>query len=165
MKHLQYIVLGFCLLHGAGLPAQNLVPNPGFEIALENPTYSAAGQNMDPFWFTHTGSTDFFHAAYRDFVRPPATFRGFQEPASGDGMAGIISGREFLAVELLSTLQKDEIYNVRFVVNLSEESEFASDGIGVLFLEEDPRDVALSGDYDLRNMRGNIIRDTSGGRP
>jgi len=47
------------LICTAQASAQNLVPNPGFEIALEDPEYSAAGVNTAPFWFAHTGSPDF----------------------------------------------------------------------------------------------------------
>lgn len=132
-------------------------------MPLDTPVYSAAGVNTAPFWFGYDGTSDFFHESYRSGSRPPATFRGYQEPANGVGFAGIIASPsiEYIAVELIQPLEDGEIYNVQFSVNISGESGMTTDAIGAIFLEEDPRTSGIRGGYDVRNERGKLILDTT----
>lgn len=145
------------------LIAQNLVPNPGFEEHLEDPDFGPSGINSAPGWFTLSGTPDFYHISYPFPNAVPANFRGTQEPASGDGYAGIISftanHRELLGVELTRVLEPEKVYQVSFKVSLSGRSKFATDDIGAVLLKG-ARDSIMVKSMSVRNDEGNIIEDT-----
>lgn len=145
------------------LSGQNLVPNPGFEEYLENPDFGPSGINSAPAWFTLSGTPDFYHIEYPFPNAVPANFRGTQEPASGDGYAGIISftanHRELLGVELTRALEPEKVYQVSFKVSLSGRSKFATDDIGAVLLKG-TRDSIMVKSMSVRNDEGNIIEDT-----
>ena len=145
--------------------SQNLVPNPGFELYLDNPHYSPSGINAAPAWFSITGTPDYFHRRYRYPSTVPLNFRGLQEPASGDGYAGIISytggvGRELIGVELLEPLEAGKVYQLTFKVSLSGRSKYGTDDIGAV-LFNGTRDSLRVNSISVRNTEGNIITDTS----
>jgi hypothetical protein len=150
--------------------AQNLVPNPGFEEYLENPNYSPSGVNAAPGWSRLENTADFFHAQYAPMFSVPDNFRGYQEPATGEGYAGIFSfaqahteGNEFLVAKLNEPLQKDQIYDLSFEVNLSNRSRYGVDGIGAVLLNEEPTQKRMDlGEYEyfFRNDYGRTLTDT-----
>jgi len=158
------------ILVSAAANAQNLVPNPGFEEYLDPPPYGAAGVNESVAWFLIDNTTDFFHRDFRAPYTVPSNFRGYQEPATGDGYAGIISWplsrQEYLAVQLTQPLEAGKIYEVGFKVNLSNLSRYASDNLGLTFLRENPSqlDVPLqeAATYHFKNPDGELIVDTVG---
>lgn len=147
--------------------AQNLVPDPGFESYIEDPEYSAGGIIESFYWFSTKGSTpDYFNDQYELGAKPPDTYRGYQDPSSGNGFAGIIAylnglAFEYLSVELLEFLVPDQIYDIRFDVNLSNESRWGTDGIGAYILDHRPHDDSLRMyEYTFRNKYGDILADT-----
>lgn len=144
MKHLGtpfIFLLGGLFAFVQGARAQNLVPNPGFEQFRHCPRHlgNAAGDLEQ--WDTPTqGSTDFFHAC-SETMGAPENFNGRQGTLEGEGYAGFYAYapddyREYLQVALLQPLEKDRPYQVSFWVSLSERSDFAVEGLGVLFSRE-----------------------------
>lgn len=149
------------------LQSQNLIPNPGFEEYLDNPPYGAAGVNESVAWFGLRTTTDFFHRQYQFDSSLPQNFRGYQEPASGDGCAGIIAGpeaNEYLIVELPRPLVAGALYEVGFKANLSNACRYGTDDLGLSFLYEDPFELDLRKDvvYHVKNPEGELITDTVG---
>ncbi len=146
--------------------SQNLVSNPSFEEIHAEPDYSPAGINESPHWSKLEGTTDFFHAAYRSPHSVPDNWRGEQQPASGDGYAGIITGsrnREYLVTRLNEPLAADQIYDVRFEVSLSEQSKFGHDALGVSVLHDEPLETEVwKYIYVVRNVKGSALVDTLG---
>lgn len=127
------------LLSGAAF-AQNLVPNPGFEVVNTCPN-SIGAIVFDPAYTSfpsaqgwvsplYEGSPDFFHtcATAGSGVHVPEAQFGYQYPHSGNGYAGIIAYdsiisptgldyREYLQCKLLQPLQSGKKYCVSFYVN------------------------------------------------
>jgi len=149
----------------APLSSQNLVLNSGFEEYLSDPEYGPSGVNKAPEWFTISGTPDFFHRQYRYPNTIPHNLRGSQEPASGDGYAGIISYaggtfRELIGIELTEPLKAEKVYQLTFKVSLSGRSKFATDDIGAILIKA-KRDSIKVKSISVRNPEGNIIADTS----
>jgi gliding motility-associated-like protein len=125
------------------LAAQNLVPNPDFDLFLNCPPYlgqihEAAGWDSPNF-----ATTDYFHSC-SDSVNGngvPANRLGWQLPLSGAGYAGIRlwippgiatpNQREYLVAQLLTPLQADSLYEIRFYVSLADFCTHTTDAIGL----------------------------------
>jgi hypothetical protein len=161
------LALSCTLLPGFGVSAQNLVPNPGFELYLEHPELDANGINTSIDWFILAYTTEFFHKAYPPIAGVPVNQRGYQEPFEGNGYAGMIvypsGAREFLAVQLTEPLEAGQVYTLSFQVSLSERSGFKSDDFGAMLLRERPVQDSLSKYfYVVKNQEGRVLSDTSG---
>lgn len=130
---------------------QNLVPNSGFEDHLECPWLLSQISNAEP-WIdvSGPGSPDYFHQCGADLILPPDTLpyvgvpeniRGWQEPHSGDGYAGIFvyNGpilsqlREYIQVQLLEPLMPGVRYRVSFYVSLANQFRYAICSFGAFF--------------------------------
>ena len=167
LKLLAILALSISLNLIPEIKAQNLVPNPGFEEYINNPQAGADGVNESIAWFNLGKSTDFFHRTYGPISGIPDNFRGYQEPASGDGCAGLINWpegpKEYMAVQLIEALEADVIYEVSLQVNLSDACQYASDDIGVAFLTDEPNaETIRDAVYHVKNTEGQMIRDTMG---
>ena len=155
--------LVFCLLV-LHINAQNLVPNPSFEIVKDTNTISFYPEN----WFSLSSTTDFFHRdnPSNTGLGIPLNFRGNQQPAEGDACAGIIChgvgpSKEFLAVKLVEALKKDSLYNVSFKVNLSNDCRYALDDVGLTFFEFKPTSENIEeAIYHIKNQENVFITDT-----
>jgi hypothetical protein len=136
------------LLSAAAAFAQELVPNGSFEDVLQCPNGPSQLAGT-AFWFDPTGNLtgtpDFFHACGSGTHTAPANFLGFQEPAEGDGYAGIFlyegsqvlaNWREYVQVELLETMVQDRCYHVRVKANLSDNSSRTTNALGLRFYPE-----------------------------
>jgi hypothetical protein len=130
------------------LRAQELVPNGGFEEVLQCPN-GPSQLNGTAFWFDPTGNMDgtpdFFHACGTGTHGAPVNFMGFQQPADGDGHAGIFlyegslvlaDWREYLQVQLTSPLAVGQCYQFRAHANLSDNSSRTTYALGVRFYEQ-----------------------------
>jgi hypothetical protein len=104
----------------------NLVPNPSFET-LETCPYLGSQLYFAYPWFVAEGSPDLYNtcATLNNWSVPFNQF-GFQNPHSGNGYAGGVfynvpssDYREYLEVQLDSTLIANENYCVSFYVSLS----------------------------------------------
>ena len=126
------------------LPAQNLVPNPGFEQLTGCPT--VGGQialalswiNPTPGGFPN-GSPDFFHDCSAE-MGVPVNFAGTQAPLSGLGYAGFhpyssaaANFREYVEVHLTEPLVPDKCYELSFHVSLGDKMLKAVCNLGALF--------------------------------
>ena len=147
------------------MPAQNLVPNNGFEEKLDITHVSPSGVSAAPHWQKLGGSSDFFHRDYPSSAGVPGNNRGWQEPYEGNGYAGIFTGpgvREYLYVELTKELETDVPYDVQFFVSLSDIVHYASSDIGLTFARKLPTTDSLNHyNYSVRNNKSAIITDTT----
>lgn len=128
-----------------GMLGQNLVPNHDFSTFTFCPQGGGA-IFLAPPWYSPNGkTTDFIHQCGRQGnTGVPINQWGYQQPASGNGYAGIRAWlaqngpeprnyREYLAVELLDSLEKGEDYLVRFKISVGDTSRYTTDDIGLAF--------------------------------
>lgn len=142
-KPILYLILLFSYNAGQG---QNLVPNPNFELySICPPTYTKfegyvltwTNPSSDPF----LGSPDYFNtcATPASLVDVPDNGFGYQFPHSGDAYCGITLWssaavhREYIQVQLTSTLEEKECYQFEMYVNLANEYKYLASNLGVYF--------------------------------
>ena len=128
----------FCIVHCI---AQNLVPNPGFEIYTKCPRFRTGLEEMlSPPWENphnamnngFIGSPDLYHTCC---VTPalgiPKNEWGFQYPHSGQAYAGIIvwsnTHREYIQAPLLEALVAGDTYYIGFYITLADRHCAAED--------------------------------------
>lgn len=119
-------ILLVCLTNISG--AQNLVPNPDFEL-MNDCNFAGhliSGGISDWFSFNYPKNTVDVLNTCLPFpeLQPPNTIRGYGYPHSGNGMLGIcyaqeLNYREVASVALTTALVKDSAYCVRFWVKNS----------------------------------------------
>lgn len=125
----------FCCL-GISAFCQNLVPNGGFEEAIECPEAGDALHFGCAEWYKsiqipgnemhENPSPDWYHGCSENLVfAPPSTLLGFQHPVEGLGYAGIITFgrysknyREVIGVKLMEPLESGQYYRVNFNIVL-----------------------------------------------
>jgi gliding motility-associated-like protein len=124
--------------------AQNLVPNPDFELMndCDFAGYPIMGGIADWFSFNYQKNTvDVLNTClpYPE-LQPPNTIRGYGYPHSGNSMVGIVyvqevNYREVVSVALTNELLKDSAYCVSFWVKNSriENMYYWVEQIGLLF--------------------------------
>jgi outer membrane protein OmpA-like peptidoglycan-associated protein len=129
---------------GDGSP--NLVENPGFETTKSKTLKEFGG--LDEFcdkWFSATKApADVFARGVKSGkVNIPDNAFGSQEPSGGDFYAGFRAytkdkklKRTYLSSQLLTQLEKDQMYCVKFNVSLGELSKFAVNNIGMVFTDK-----------------------------
>jgi len=111
------------------LLAQNLVPNPSFEVYTTCPAGGGSGGAMlCPPWISPIGDCDYFNScAISPFYGVPINITGYQEARTGSAYPGghfFYNGnyREYLQAPLLQTLQAGHCYKVGFYLNLANNS-------------------------------------------
>jgi gliding motility-associated-like protein len=117
----------------------NLVPNYSFE------TYSACPTSADQFnfatnWYTcNKESPDYYNACQLipHTYGIPFTIHGYQPARTGDAFTGIYvygnlpaTRREYVQVQLTSTLKADTDYDIAFYVNLANDATIAISQLG-----------------------------------
>ncbi len=133
---LNYFQYNYCF-------SQNLVPNHSFEI-VDTCFGLASGiyYGHVPPWDSPTGgSPDVYNSCSGTTGGSstiPANVFGYQFPQTGNGYAGasfynFINNREYIQVELDSTLIDHENYCVSFYVNHANRARFAVNNIGMYF--------------------------------
>jgi hypothetical protein len=126
MKQILTTLLIICWVNLIG---QNLVPNPSFEDTLECPFFIGVLTPVSH-WNTYGNSPDYFHSCAEEAITVPNTFVGYQNPRTGNAMAGIVTYvweqapswpdyRENIGTELLDTLEIGQEYFVSMHINLS----------------------------------------------
>jgi uncharacterized repeat protein (TIGR01451 family) len=125
------------LLGGVGM-AQNLVPNPSFELKTSCPT--TLGQiALAASWsgFGPQDTPDYYHycALGTSGVSIPSNTFGNQTPRTGKAYAGFLArpsnpAREYVRTPLTSPLVAGVAYQVSFYVSLSDASQWAIDKLG-----------------------------------
>ncbi|RZJ70816.1 OmpA family protein [Flavobacterium sp.] len=122
---------------------QNLVSNPDFENVKFCP--KGIGQlkdNVVDWSLPNSGTSDVFSECGKGEALVPKNVFGFQEAKSGANYAGIyayvsVGAREYIQGKLEHSLEADKIYKISFWVSLSEISDYAVDGFGFLFSENE----------------------------
>lgn len=133
-----------CIGLGNLAGAQNLVPNPSFEVLDSCPSNDSEIEAASP-WRTFRGSVDLYNACDTlSYVGVPYNGMGFQYAYEGDGYAGLISyldgdtlHRELLGAELLAPLSPGVPVFISFRMAVGGWGLFAprlsSSGVGVFF--------------------------------
>lgn len=130
-----------------GVKAQeNLVPNGSFEELSDCPIGADIEKAIG--WFSPNQATpDLFNqcAPVSDNYSVPINGNGYQEAQDGFGYAGIVPYsfnvsqfmfREYLAIEMKTTLEDNQLYKVRFFINLTDDSPLAINKLGFGFLNQ-----------------------------
>jgi OmpA-OmpF porin, OOP family len=141
MKRLLLILL--ITLSNLGL-AQNLVPNPSFELIDScNLTGGSLSLGYGPDWFSPSSasgsSPDLYNScSIFSAYSVPTNNMGYQEARTGIGYAGIFlySGadqQEYIECKLVQPLDSGTRYCVRFNISLANVSNYSIDGIGAFF--------------------------------
>jgi len=129
-----YIVFMFIAVVGYG---QNLVPNPSFEDTLQCPygDYGSLANWINP----TTANPDAFNSCSSGNYNVPNNAYGYRTAKEGSGYVGIHSSvgggnyREYIQVQLLSSLQANQKYCVKFFVCLTDSGSYAVNDIGAYF--------------------------------
>ena len=108
--------------------AQNLVPNPSFETFTSCPLYPGDIYKAVPWQGVNSTTTDYFNACSVDWGVPVSFLNPFQYARTGDAFAGFVAlgnsttnYREYLQVQLDSTLMADSCYFLSFYCNLDND--------------------------------------------
>jgi hypothetical protein len=145
------------LLFPFAVPAQNLVPNPGFEAHSKIPCEWVTG-NINYYlsnWYSPTAGTpdvlsDSADAScYSSCYSTAESKRGRQAPHSGHnfimvttyggGGCDFPNYREYIAVQLNKALVPGKEYYAEMYVSLADHSGFASNNIGMGFFTSEPK--------------------------
>lgn len=123
MKILINILLPFILFESI---AQNLVPNPSFELFNQCPFYEGQIDFVQDWYNSGNGTSDYYNSC--DFVGSagvPNNWSGYQNAATGEGYCGfapyfniVQENREFIGCSLNTPLIIGQTYYVSFKVNL-----------------------------------------------
>ena len=134
------LFLSIFLLMSFGVFGQvNLVPNPSFENQLYcNPVDHLLGNGVLIDWYNpNTSTPDYYNMCW--LTPPPQNF--VYQLVDGDGFIGIctynanfVNLHEYVACQLLDTLQTGKLYQVSFYARIFySRSRFASNNLGIHF--------------------------------
>ncbi len=129
--------------------AQNLVPNPSFELYDTCPNNYAL-LNYATSWTNplYHASPDYFNSCDTSgthIAGVPSNFVGFEPAHTGNGYAGIITYRynnpslhlnnyrEYIQVQLIDSLISNLNYCIQFYVSPSDSSRYITNDIGIYF--------------------------------
>lgn len=134
------VILSLLVLCTTALFAQNLVPNPSFEVYSGCPAGSWVNQTS---WFlvpSHTGSPDCFNTCGNSTWGVPTNVFGSQNARTGLTYVGFVTNfgtgstfREYLEVQLPTPMVSGTSYDVSAWLTLSDGSGWATDGFGMYF--------------------------------
>ena len=171
---MKFIVLFTFLYTTLALNAQNLVPNPSFEIYTICPTNytDESVHELIPGWQIPTrGSSDYFNSCALISVNVPENFMGNCFARDGQAYAGFIlleeppidsvfkkaSYREYIQAELIQPLKHNNLYCVKFYYAIATNSTYAINRLGVYFSKKKIRDRFSAG---VLNFKPQIQIDT-----
>ncbi|GAB4404577.1 MAG: hypothetical protein OHK0053_30150 [Microscillaceae bacterium] len=140
-----------------GPKAQNLVPNPGFEVFTHCPSqFGLFKQGEIPNWTAIPSdcTPDYFHTCAKGDFGLPHSLGGTVPPYEGKACAGLIAGvgeskfefrhrhyftdlyyREFLQCRLSEPLEANRFYRVAMQVALAPRSNYTGAQIGLLLTD------------------------------
>ncbi|MEO5673749.1 MAG: T9SS type A sorting domain-containing protein [Chitinophagales bacterium] len=145
---LMFMSFLFCISYSF---SQNLVPNPDFEIYGIVPcgwsASAAAFAAATDSWTSPTDATPDIHSTLISSsctnYSPHSTYpfcNGYQSPHSGNIFAGIYvydntypSYREYIQAQLVQPMDSGHQYKVSMYISLADNSQFASNNIGIGF--------------------------------
>ena len=126
----------FCI--SLNIIAQNLVPNPSFEIANRMPARKMNSINRAKDWIAPKAYSDYYYKGTgkgRSCGTPKNIF-GRQKPHTGDAYAGICIRKkyvEYIETKLIVPLTKDKEYLIEFYISKAERTLGSVKEFGVLF--------------------------------
>ena len=147
----QSLIASLLLVCSNFLHAQNLVPNPSFEIYNTCPTNVNNGEPLQciPWDGPTDASPDYFNiCAAPGNAGVPTNLFGTQNPHTGVAYAGVgmwfvsFFYREYITAPLTETLMQDTAYEVSFYVSRAENS-CGEDKIGAYFSATYPPNVGI----------------------
>ncbi len=136
------------------LQAQNLVPNPSFEIFVKCPKDYNVNYRKEllPGWYMATGGTpDYFNSCTRIQVGVPQNFMGSCFAKDGNAYVGLMllldppndsvapaktNYREYIEARLNEPLTKGQFYLVTFYFSVGPYSTYAVNRLGAFFSEK-----------------------------
>lgn len=154
-------------------PAQNLVPNPGFESFSLCPITYGELEKAVPWFKPTSGSSDYFHSCSpaNSPVGVPIHYNGgYQYARNGDGYAGIATYkdnypnyREYLETQLISPLKSGQCYYFEMFTNKKNTARYASDNLGAhirkgIFYSMTSTNLSVSPQFV--SPPGQVIKDT-----
>ncbi|HXR82406.1 MAG TPA: hypothetical protein VN763_15880, partial [Saprospiraceae bacterium] len=119
--------------------AQNLVPNPSFEVFTSCPTNYNTGEPLQciPWTKATQGTADYFNVcAFGNNVGVPANYFGSQSPKTGDAYCGFYAKylfpyREYIMAPLPTPLVAGEFYYFSMYVSLADGGPQSENWCGV----------------------------------
>ncbi|MCK5535809.1 MAG: OmpA family protein [Bacteroidales bacterium] len=120
----------------------NLVPNNGFEVYSICPNdythWNSTYRRLTDNWIYPTkGTPDYFNTCSHGIAGVPRNFAGTSNAYNGNAYVGVVSRgsrknyREYIAAELLDSLEVGVKYCVKFKFKLSSYSRYAIEDFGV----------------------------------
>ena len=137
------LALFLALVSAWNLPAQNLVPNPSFELFTSCPTFPLF--SFCQLWtvpINHMGSPDYFNTCATGSANVPNNYMGYKWPATGNAYAGILvknsspNFREYIQTQFTTPMLTGETYHVSLkcawgVLGTSPFPSINTDAIGI----------------------------------
>jgi OmpA-OmpF porin, OOP family len=156
-----HCILVLKLLSIVSLTGQNLVSNGDFENYKHCPHSYLSKKNFLPSWCSPTrGTPDYFNACSKGLAGVPDNSAGKINSINGKGYVGFIVAsltrtigiknsysREYISTELNSTLKKDSLYRISFLISHSLYSRISVNKISVYFSKKKVRKATK---YELK---------------
>ena len=166
----------FCALKPS-LLAQNLVPNPSFELIDSCPQFPAlTGYQpgaVPEYWYSTSDTPDYFNACVDTATGVPSNFITYQPAIDGNAYSGMgsVAGpyREMAGVELVNPLVVGQTYYASFYANAADGGNqptgLRCNNIGLLFCMDPYYWVQGAPEFGLRNFAhvrsAAVISDTA----
>lgn len=136
--YLPHILLVLITNLGMYSMAQNLVPDPGFELMNRIPDKDDNGTKCTQYWINPTDTWgDYYNrASTSKFAGVPKNSFGYQEAHSGNGYAGFCIQKtmvEYVESKLTNPLIKDQKYLIEFYISKADNLPGSVKEIGVVF--------------------------------
>jgi hypothetical protein len=149
-KITQLLIFSILCMTGSGY-AQNMVPNPSFELYDTCPYSSGQISFAYPWQGVTTNSSDYFNACGTGGTNAPNGGGGaFQYARTGSAYAGIWAYmgcyyyREYIQIQLVSVLVQDSCYLVEFYCNLNNLSSYGINKMAAA-ISSGPLNTTISG--------------------
>ncbi len=162
-------------------PAQNLVPNPSFELIDSCPQFPVLlgfqTGAIPQYWFSASDTPDYYNACVDTISGVPSNFMTYQPAFDGDAYVGmytytsIMEFREMVGVELVDPLVVGQTYYASFYANAAFGGEIswptrATNNMGLLFTMNPYVWVFPMPPFQLRDLAHvrstDVISDTVG---
>ena len=142
---MRVVMISLVVLNPCFISAQNLVPNPSFEVYDACPgdfSQSANDFKVKHWQAANLGTPDNFNVCSNGDADVPYNWAGVSEPYEGKGYVGIYlwmdkdtNYREYLQCKLAERLLKDSLYEIEFHFKLSSYSKYSIDRIGLMLTD------------------------------
>lgn len=131
-----FFVLTLCLGFFISSLSQNLVPNSSFEDYTNKRLYYFGGIKAMCNWFVpNNGTPDIFTINNKKYFSALQNRFGEEAPLFGNTFSNVGFetgfGYEYLSVQLLCPLGKDNVYCISFYLSIMDKSHFLMNGFGI----------------------------------